>query len=42
EKRGHALEYLPILSPISGTIIEKNIVAGSAFQASEKLMRIAD
>ena len=42
EKRGHALEYLPILSPISGTIIEKNIVPGSAFQASTKLMRIAD
>ena len=42
ENRGRALEYLPILSPISGTIIEKNIVAGSAFQASEKLMRIAD
>ncbi|BCG65793.1 MAG: membrane fusion protein, Cu(I)/Ag(I) efflux system [Methyloprofundus sp.] len=41
-KRGRPLEYLPILSPISGTIIEKNIVAGSAFKAGEKLLRIAD
>ena len=42
ERRGRSLEYLPILSPISGTIIEKNIVAGSAFKASSKLLRIAD
>lgn len=42
EKRGHALEYLPIQSPLSGTIIEKNIMAGSAFKAGTKLLRIAD
>ncbi|MCK5905705.1 MAG: efflux RND transporter periplasmic adaptor subunit, partial [Gammaproteobacteria bacterium] len=42
EKRGQPLEYLPILSPISGTIIEKNIVPGAAFTASSKLLRIAD
>lgn len=42
ERRGHALEYLPILSPITGTIIEKNIISGSSFKASSKLLRIAD
>ncbi len=42
EKRGRSLEYLPILSPITGTVIEKNIVPGSAFKASAKLLRIAD
>ena len=42
ERRGRALEYLPILSPISGTIIEKNIISGSAFKASAKLLRLAD
>jgi Cu(I)/Ag(I) efflux system membrane fusion protein len=42
EKRGRPLEYLPILSPISGTIIEKNIVPGAAFTARSKLLRIAD
>ena len=41
-KRGHSLEYVPILSPITGTIIEKNIVSGSAFKSSSKLLRIAD
>ena len=41
-KRGHSLEYVAILSPITGTIIEKNIVSGSAFKASSKLLRIAD
>lgn len=42
ERRGRSLEYLPILSPVTGTIIEKNIVSGSAFKASSKLLRIAD
>ncbi len=42
EKRGRSLEYLPILSPIAGTIIEKNIVSGSAFKAQTKLLQIAD
>ncbi len=41
-KRGHSVEYVPFLSPITGTIIEKNIVSGSAFKASSKLLRIAD
>ncbi|NOQ64100.1 MAG: efflux RND transporter periplasmic adaptor subunit [Methyloprofundus sp.] len=42
ERRGRALESLPIRSPITGTIIEKNIVAGSAFKTSNTLLRIAD
>lgn len=42
EKRGRALENLPIPSPITGTVIEKNIVAGAAFKASTKLLGIAD
>lgn len=42
ERRGQALEYLPILSPVSGTVIEKNIVAGAAFTARSTLLRIAD
>ena len=42
KKRGRSTDYFPILSPITGTIIEKNIVSGSAFKASSKLLRIAD
>lgn len=42
EKRGHAAEYVPIQSPVSGTVIEKNIVAGTAVKAGMKLLRIAD
>jgi Cu(I)/Ag(I) efflux system membrane fusion protein len=39
---GQVREYLPILSPASGTVIEKNIVAGSAAEAGMRLYRIAD
>ncbi len=42
EQRARPLEYLPILSPISGTVIEKRIVTGSAVKAGQKLLRIAD
>lgn len=42
EKRGHAAEYVPIQSPVSGTVVEKNIVAGTAVKAGMKLLRIAD
>ncbi|VAW90748.1 Probable Co/Zn/Cd efflux system membrane fusion protein [hydrothermal vent metagenome] len=42
EKRGRTVDYLPILAPISGTVIEKNIVAGSAVKAGQRLLRIAD
>ncbi|HHJ15750.1 MAG TPA: efflux RND transporter periplasmic adaptor subunit [Gammaproteobacteria bacterium] len=42
EKRGRAAEYVPILSPVGGTVIEKLIVAGTAVKAGMKLLRIAD
>ncbi|MFV1993353.1 MAG: efflux RND transporter periplasmic adaptor subunit, partial [Acidiferrobacterales bacterium] len=42
EKRGTAIEYLPIISPANGTVVEKTIVAGSAVKAGQKLLRIAD
>ncbi len=42
EKRGTAMEYVPILSPASGVVIERNVVAGSAFRMSQQLLRIAD
>jgi len=41
-KRGRAIDALPILSPINGTIIEKHIVIGSAFKAGTKLLTLAD
>jgi len=42
EKRGHALEYFPILAPRTGTVIEKNIVEGTAVKAGMTVLRIAD
>jgi Cu(I)/Ag(I) efflux system membrane fusion protein len=42
ERRGRAAEALPILAPATGTVIEKNIVKGSAAAAGQKLLRIAD
>lgn len=42
ENRGQAQEYVPILAPRDGVIVEKTIVAGSAFSAGQKLLRIAD
>jgi Cu(I)/Ag(I) efflux system membrane fusion protein len=42
EKRGRALEYVPILAPASGVVIDKDIVAGTAFRAGQRLLRIAD
>ncbi len=41
-RRGKALEYLTIASPVSGTLVEKHIVAGSAVKAGMPLLRIAD
>lgn len=41
-KRGKALEYLTINAPISGTVLEKHIVPGSAVEAGMALYRIAD
>lgn len=42
EKLGHAEKYFPILAPVNGAVIEKNIVTGSAVKAGQKLLRIAD
>lgn len=41
-KRGRTREYLPILSPVNGTLIEKTIVAGSAVKAGDSVLRLAD
>ncbi|NOZ51620.1 MAG: efflux RND transporter periplasmic adaptor subunit [Gammaproteobacteria bacterium] len=42
EKRGKAQEYMSILAPTSGVVINKQIVTGSAFLAGQQLLRIAD
>jgi len=42
ENRRSAIEYLPITSPVNGTIIEKHIVTGSAVKAGMRLLRLAD
>ena len=42
EKRGKAVEYLPIPSPASGIVIEKSVVSGTAVRAGARLLRIAD
>jgi len=42
EKKGAVADYVPILSPVSGTVIEKTIVDGSAVKVGQRLMRIAD
>ncbi len=41
-KRGSALEQLTLTSPITGTVIEKHVVAGSEVEEGEPLYRIAD
>jgi Cu(I)/Ag(I) efflux system membrane fusion protein len=38
---GRALEQVPIRSPASGYVVEKEVVAGSAVSAGERLYRIA-
>jgi membrane fusion protein, copper/silver efflux system len=40
--RGRAAEYMPMLSPVTGTVIEKRVVAGSAVEPGMRLYRIAD
>ncbi|WP_250462172.1 efflux RND transporter periplasmic adaptor subunit [Microbulbifer litoralis] len=37
-----ARDYVPIFAPQSGTVIEKNIVDGSAFKKGDTLLRLAD
>jgi len=41
-RRGKAQDYVPILAPASGVVIEKQIVAGSAFKAGQLLLHIAN
>lgn len=38
---GEAIEQLPIRASVSGYVVEKNIVEGSAFQPGQRLYRIA-
>jgi membrane fusion protein, copper/silver efflux system len=42
EKHGKASKYLRVPSPVTGTVIEKKIVAGSAVTTGARLLRIAD
>jgi Cu(I)/Ag(I) efflux system membrane fusion protein len=35
-------EYMPVLSPVTGTVIEKHVVAGSAVEPGMRLYRVAD
>lgn len=42
ERRGEAARYVTMLAPADGVVTEKNIVAGSAFRAGERLLRVAD
>jgi Cu(I)/Ag(I) efflux system membrane fusion protein len=41
-RRGVPDDYVPIHAPRSGTVVTKNVVEGTARQAGETLMRIAD
>jgi Cu(I)/Ag(I) efflux system membrane fusion protein len=42
DRRGSAQTYVPILSPVRGIIVDKEVVAGSAVQAGKLVLRIAD
>jgi Cu(I)/Ag(I) efflux system membrane fusion protein len=42
EKTGEVEKYLTLLSPMSGVIIERNILAGHKVTAGEVLMTVAD
>ena len=42
EQRGEPIKYVPIQAPATGTVVEKNVVEGSAFKSGRILMRIAD
>ena len=41
-QRGKPLQYLPMLSPATGTIIHKMVVKGSAIEPGKLIYRIAD
>lgn len=42
ERSGEAERYVTMLAPATGVVTEKNIVAGSAFRAGDRLLRVAD
>lgn len=42
EKDGKPMRYVPIASPASGFIVEKNVFDGSAVEAGMRLLRIAN
>ena len=42
EEQKQVQDYLPIFSTLEGVVIEKNIVAGSAFKKGERLLRMAN
>ena len=42
EKRGRPWEQVPILSPMNGTVVAKEVVPGSAVKRGQRLLRIAD
>jgi len=41
-RRGKAQEYVTILAATSGVVIDKQIVAGSAFRMGQQVLRLAD
>jgi Cu(I)/Ag(I) efflux system membrane fusion protein len=40
-RQGKAVEYIPIVSPVSGYVIEKNVVEGATVEPGARLYRIA-
>ena len=42
EKRGEPFDYVAMHSPISGTVVAKDVVEGTAHKAGMTLLRIAD
>lgn len=40
-ERGTAEQVVPILSPVTGYVVEKDLVQGAAFQAGQRLYRVA-
>jgi Cu(I)/Ag(I) efflux system membrane fusion protein len=38
---GEPIEYLPVPSPVSGYVVEKNVVAGAAVEPGQTLFRVA-
>jgi Cu(I)/Ag(I) efflux system membrane fusion protein len=42
ERRGKPFDYVTLYSPLSGTVVERNVVAGSAHKAGMTLLRIVD